>query len=955
MSVRIDKSTVFYEEASAYAGVKKAVKLVKKDMELVFGSYPNVYCKEENKKDFSVIIYGTVGKSEILEQLDKAGKIDLKAIQGKWEVYLFSILENPLEGIEKAIVIAGSDKRGTIYGLFHLSELLGVSPLVNWNHVWPKQKTSVEFSSRDSLISKVPSVKYRGFFINDEWPAFGTWAKTHFGGMNTKCYEKIFELLLRLKGNYLWPAMWDSNFNLDGPGLENARLADEYGIVMSTSHHEPCMRSGQEYSMVRGVDSVYGDAWDFRKNPEGITRFWRDGLLRNREFENVITMGMRGENDTPLLDGISLKENVELLRKIIKTQNDLIKETVNPNLDEVPRQIVLFTEVEEFFYGNEDVPGLLGEPELDGVTLMLSDNNAGATRTLPSEAMRNHRGGYGMYYHLDMHGGPHSFQWIGSAYLPKIWEQMTMAYEYGVREIWVVNVGDVATQEYGLSYFLDLAYDMETYGKAGCKGTVEYTKRWIDRQFMSIYSEKDREMLKQIFMEYTGLLAKRKHELMNESVYHPVHFGEADEIFECSEWILNACNELKAKCPKEILPAFISLVYYPACGTANLMKMWILAGKNKLYAKQNRVEANRIADEIAECFRIDTALTEEYHQIGDGMFDGFGLSEHIGFTNWNEEDNKYPTRRYIYPANHPRMILCRKTDEDYVIGSPWVDALLTRIDNPQIWNDALRPDVKEIVFEIACASRVSITYQIECDCPWMTFSKMQGVTKETETIVLTIQREKLKGRVSGTFKVKNVGFGESTITIEAENLPEQVEHNVFLERNHYISMEAVHFAKKEDTKKGGFEILEPYGRTGSAIKAFPVTTDFLKEQEKPWVEYFFEASETGTYKIRFYMSATTPVVYERKQYIGFAVNEEALQIVNTIYHEEEQFFLSEQWKQEANDNIKLLECRVTCRKGKNRLRFFAVSPAIVLEKIVLYPEGIPLLDSYLGPKESYRT
>lgn len=955
MSIRIDKNTLFYEEKSAYSGVKKAADLVKKDMELVFGSYPDIYCKEYYEKDSTVIIYGTVGKSEILEQLDKAGQISLEAVKGKWEVYSFSILENPLEGIEKAVVIAGSDKRGTIYGLFHLSEELGVSPLVNWSQVWPKKKTSVEFSRCDSLVSKVPSVKYRGFFINDEWPAFGTWAKTHFGGMNAKCYEKIFELLLRLKGNYLWPAMWDSNFNLDGPGLENARLADEYGIVMSTSHHEPCMRSGQEYSMVRGKDSIYGDAWDFRRNPEGITRFWKDGLLRNREFENVITMGMRGENDTPLLDGNSLKENIELLRQIIKTQNDLIKETINPDLEEVPRQIVLFTEVEEFFYGNENVPGLLGEPELDGVTLMLSDNNAGATRTLPSEAMRNHRGGYGMYYHLDMHGGPHSFQWIGSAYLPKIWEQMTMAYEYGVRKIWVVNVGDVATQEYGLSYFLDLAYDMETYGKAGCKGTVEYTKKWIDRQFMSIYSEKDREMLKQIFMDYTGLLAKRKHELMNDAVYHPVHFGEADEILGISEQILNACSELKAKCPQDMLPAFISLVYYPACGTANLMKMWILAGKNKLYAKQNRVEANRIADEIGDCFRIDTALTEEYHQIGNGAFDGFGLSEHIGFTNWNEEDNQYPIRRYIYPANHPRMILCRKKDEDYVIGSPWVDAVLTRIDNPQIWKDALRPDVNEIVFEIACASRIPITYQIECDCSWMTFSKMQGVTKETERIVLTIQREKFKGRVSGTFKVKNVGFGESTITIEAENLTEQMEYNVFLERDHYISMDAVHFAKKGDTKKGGFEILEPYGRTGSAIKAFPVTVDFLKEKERPWVEYFFEASENGIYKIRFYMSATTPVVYERKQYIGFRMNEEELQIVNTVYKEEEQFFLSDQWKQEANDNIKLLECSAACKKGKNRLRFFAMSPAVVLEKIVLYLEEKSLLDSYLGPKESYRS
>ena len=222
----------------------------------------------------------------------------------------------------------------------------------------------------------------------------------HFGGVNAACYAQVFELLLRLKGNYFWPAMWSTNFSLDGPGLQSAELADELGVVMSTSHHEPCMRSGEEYTGVRGPGSPYGDAWDFAANPEGITRFWRDGLRRNGRFENVITLGMRGERDTPLLGRDSdLRENIELLRRILKTQNRLIREEVNPDLARVPRQLVLFTEVEGFLYGTDEVPGLLGDPELDGVTLMLSDNNRGYTRTLPTAAMRAHNGGFGMYYH----------------------------------------------------------------------------------------------------------------------------------------------------------------------------------------------------------------------------------------------------------------------------------------------------------------------------------------------------------------------------------------------------------------------------------------------------------------------------------------------------------------------------------------------------------------------------
>ena len=947
--VIIGPQLCFCEEEGAWPGVKRTADNVRKDIELVTGYYPESFKeggKGHRKKrvDFAVL-YGTIGRSLVLEKLEKSGKISLDEIRGKWEVYLFQIVEEPLPGIGSALVIAGSDKRGTIYGLYHLSERIGDSPLVNWNHVWPAHRDSIMLTLEDNLISEEPSVHYRGFFINDEWPAFGVWARTHFGGINAECYERVFELLLRLKGNYLWPAMWASNFNLDGPGLLSAQLADEYGVVMSTSHHEPCMRSGEEYGMVRGKNSIYGDDWNFASNPEGITRFWRDGLLRNREFENVITMGMRGENDTAILGkDATLADNIDLLRNVLKTQNELIRETVNDDLNQVPRQLVLFTEVEEFLYGSEAVPGLMGDPELDGVTLILSDNNHGYTRTLPTEEMRGHKGGYGMYYHMDMHGGAHSYQWIGSTWLPRVWEQMTMAYEYGVRQIWVTNIGDIGTQEFGLSFFMDLAYDIHSWGGEDASVTEKYTRKWLKANFGQNFGRRGLEMMEEVRWDYTGLLAKRKHETMNADTYHPVHFGEAELVLQTSCRIIESCDRLKTECPQELMAAFLSLIYYPACGTANLMKMWILTGRNALYAAQNRVEANRIADEVMECIVRDAGLTEEYHEVDDGYFNGFGLSEHIGFTHWNDDDNKYPVRQYVYPANRPRMILARVDDENYLIGSHWAD-------KTQTWKEGLRPDVDQIFFDIACASAQPVTYRIETDCPWLSFSSVKGVVYENQRICLHIHKELLDGREEGSFRVYNVGYGETEIRVEAEGR-KQPPVGVFLERDGYIAMEAGHFMDNVAVENGRFRVIKPYGRTGSGIKVFPVTADFLNEEERPFVEYRFLALQDAAYRLRFYLAPSTPVVYEPKQYIGFSVNDGKIQIVNTV-KEEKQFFLSAQWEQEAFDSIKISESVAECRKGENILRFYGMSPAVVLERIILWPEGTTLPESYLGPKESF--
>lgn len=948
--IRVGPSLYFYEEKEAYTGVRKIADKVRKDIELVTGVKP-VSLDQEQLHDLGfqvdLVIYGTVGQSPVLDRLQREGGLELADIRGKREVFKLQLAKAPVPGAKAALIIAGSDKRGTIYGLFRLSELLGVSPLVDWSGVLPAKRDEVVLDESCHIVSKEPSVKYRGIFINDEWPAFGSWAQKHFGGLNAACYEHVFELLLRHKANYLWPAMWGSSFNLDGPGIASAELADELGIVMSTSHHEPCMRAGNEYGMLRGKDSIYGDAWDFHSNREGLIRFWRDGLERNRGFENVITMGMRGENDTAIMKNATLEQNIQLVRDVLKAQNRLMQEVIHPDLDQVPRQIVLFTEVEEFFYGNETTPGLIGDPELDGVTLMLSDNNNGYTRTLPAERMRNHKGGYGMYYHMDMHGGPYAYEWVGSTYIPKVWEQMSMAYDYGVREIWVVNVGDIGTQEFALSYFLSLAYDMEGLGADNPNHTEAYTQAWVERQFREAFGQRDLEDIASIIQKYTLMCQRRKHEIMNDKVYHPVHYGEAQHLLDEAGWIIQRCTELMERCPGYIYPGFYELVFYPAVGTANLMKTWVLASRNALYARQNRMEANVLAGEISKCLAYDREITEELHTVNDGRFYGFGLSEHFGFTHWCEEDNQYPLRIYAEPANHPRMIVVKSDETQYSIGKHWSGNRLR-------FGDFLRPDRNSFELEIACGSKGPVAYRITTECPWLSFSHTSGETSLTDTVTVFLDRTRLSGREEGAFVVEGPDNAKVFVTVEADQ-PDLTSYNsmTFLEYDGYIAMEADHYAAKGAAGGAEFVRLSPYGRSGAGMKVYPATADFLHKEERPWLEYHFAAGQDGVYEAEFYMAPTTPVDDKQQMFIGTKVNGNPVQIDNTVWDTSRPFFLSPQWNHEAHCNVKIFKKKVECQKGVNVLRFYPVNPNIVLERIVLHPEDAKLPQSYLGPPESF--
>lgn len=757
---------LFYREEEAFSGVNKIAQKVMHDVELVFGYAPQA-TTDRSQLGKNAILYGIVGYSPMLLELEEKQLINLSEIRGKREVFLFQVIDRPFEGIEKALVIAGSDKRGTIYGLFHLSERLGVSPLVDWANVKPQRKASFSLIEDLKYISKEPSVRFRGFFINDEWPAFGNWTMKNFGGFNAKMYEHVFELLLRLKGNYLWPAMWSARFYDDGPGLANAELADEYGVVMGASHHEPCLRYGEEYKYLRGKDSPYGDAWNFITNREGITKFWEDGLKRSGKFESVITVGMRGEADTAIMGKeATLADNIQLLREVLQTQNRLIREQVHPNLSEVPRMLALYKEVEPFFYGDEHTPGLINSEELEDVILMLCDDNHGNLRTLPTEEMRSHKGGYGMYYHFDYHGGPISYEWVNSSYLPKIWEQMTMAYDFGIRDLWIVNVGDISTQEFPLSYFLDMAYDFETWGTQAINKTDLYTKQWIRRQFAGVFNEGDMDKIFELMTGYTQIAHRRRPEHMNSNVYHPVHYKETDDMLHQIDHLLNLANELVKTVDEADLPVYFALVYYPAVGNLNLQKMWLLTGKNHYKAKLGEMEANKLADQIRECMKKDRELVDQFHTMDHGRWYGMGLSEHIGFTQWNEDEAQNPILMNVLPANKPRLLITVDGTMQRSEGSAWHI-------NKLVMNDFLQPDVEEASFTISSISDLPAEYKIICNHPWLvcsgTSGSLDGKEKTTEVIHVKIDRSAMNGETEGHIVIE-MPAGTCTIMVNASTM-----------------------------------------------------------------------------------------------------------------------------------------------------------------------------------------
>ena len=634
-------------EASANPAVKYASENFAADLERVSGR-PAPRVSDLSMAQGDLVIAGVVGHSAVIDELARAGKISVSDLAGQWEAFRQIVVEKPFKNVPRALVIVGSDRRGAVYGLYDLSEAIGVSPWY-WFADAPVARRSdvylVAGSRRDQ-----PKVRYRGFFINDEAPAFSTWAQKHFGGANHQMYAHVFELLLRLKGNYLWPAMWAPRaFNDDDP--QNMVLADAMGVVMGTSHHEPMTRAQAEWH--RNEDKgVTGGKWDYTKNGANLRKFWRGGIERmwngGHPYECLVTVGMRGDGDEPMTETTATK----LLESIVAAQRDIIHDVTARPPEMQPQVWALYKEVQDYYDHGMKVP--------DDVTLLFADDNWGQVRRLPTADL-DRKGGYGVYYHFDYVGGPRNYKWLNTNQIEKVWQQMDLAYRRGAQDLWVVNVGDIKPMEFPLSFFMAQAWDPEEM-------TLDALNAYPEAWAQSVFGAARGKQIGGLLTRYARLAALRKPELVDASTF-ALGEGTGPQLDggEFGEWMTQWSNlvrdllKVRAQVPEAQYDAFYQLVEHPVIALSNVYQLYYTVAWNRRLAAANDPRANTFADRAEAAFKRDDEIMRQYHALKDGKWDGMMLQTHIGYTTWQQpETQAMPAVKRVSSSAKPADVVFAK-------------------------------------------------------------------------------------------------------------------------------------------------------------------------------------------------------------------------------------------------------------------------------------------------------
>ncbi|QJX48933.1 glycosyhydrolase [Hymenobacter taeanensis] len=604
------KTAPLFVSSSDWSGVLRAAKDLQADINRVTKLQPTL-TTDQAPKGKEVVLIGTLGKSSLIDQLVQSKKLDVSGIAGKWEVSLVQVVEKPLPGIDRALVIAGSDKRGTIYGIYDVSQQIGVSPWYWWADVPVKEQKSLYVTAGRHSQGE-PKVKYRGIFLNDEAPALSGWAKEKFGGINSKMYVHVFELILRLKGNYLWPAMWGNAFNDDDK--QSPVLADEYGIVMGTSHHEPMLRAQQEWKR-------YGAGpWNYQTNQKTLQDFWRQGIVNMGTHESIVTIGMRGDGDEPM----SEESNISLLERIVADQRKILAEATGKPAEQTPQLWALYKEVQDYYDRGMRVP--------DDVTLLLCDDNWGNIRKLPKQTEKARSGGYGIYYHFDYVGGPRNYKWLNTNPLPRIWEQMHLAHEYGANQIWIVNVGDLKPMELPISFFLDYAWNPD---RIKATDVAAYTQHWAAQQF----GEKNAADIADILAKYAKYNARRKPELLDQKTYS-LATGEWATVVADYNQLLARAEAINQKIPAASRDAYYQLVLHPVQACANLNELYYTVALNHDAAQKAQANTNELAEKAKALYAKDAEITKRYHAVAGGKWNHMMDQTHIGYTYWQQPNEQ---------------------------------------------------------------------------------------------------------------------------------------------------------------------------------------------------------------------------------------------------------------------------------------------------------------------------
>jgi len=604
------RAAPLHVDSADWPGVIRAAGDLRADLGRVTGAAPDLSVGGSLGGGIArrVVIIGTIGKSATIDGLVRAGKLDVRGVAGRWETFVIQTVDRPMPGVEQALVIAGSDRRGAIFGIYDLSAQIGVSPWYWWADV-PVQRQTALYVTPGRHTRGEPAVRYRGIFINDEAPALSGWAGATFGGFNHRFYEKVFELILRLKGNYLWPAMWGSAFYADDS--LDARTADLYGVVIGTSHHEPMLRAHDEWRR-----SGSGP-WDYTSNDSALRAFWREGARRVGVNESVATVGMRGDGDEPMTQGTA----TALLERIVADQRRILGEVTGRDPSTIPQVWALYKEVQDYYDAGMRVP-----PD---VTLLFSDDNWGNLRRLPTAADRGRPGGFGVYYHFDYVGGPRNYKWLNTTQIARVWEQMRLASQTGATRLWIVNVGDIKPMEQPISFFLDYAWNPSAIP---ADRIPAWRRAWAAQQF----GAGPAEPVARVLGEYERLASQRKPELRDTATFS-ASYDEAARNAAAWSRLEGDAAAIRDGLGAGYRDAYDQLVLHPVRALANLDALYHVVALDRLHARQGRASANGLADSARRLFARDAELTRWYNErIAGGRWNHMMDQTHIGYTYWQE-------------------------------------------------------------------------------------------------------------------------------------------------------------------------------------------------------------------------------------------------------------------------------------------------------------------------------
>lgn len=946
-----DNALPLYVSPEEFPGVKKAARVFCKDIALVCGPLP-LFTESLSPQGPELIIVGTLGHSALVDRLVQDSRIDVSSLKGGREAFAIDTVSNPFVGVKRALVIVGAGKRGTIYGLYELSRRMGVSPW-HWFADVPPKKAPCVCVLDGPWYSGEPDIRYRGIFINDEYPCLGGLAQEKFGGFTHAFYEHVFDLILRLKGNYLWPAMWNDCFHDDDP--ENTRLADEMGIIIGTSHHEPLMRAWKEWQR-------YGSGpWNLETNRETIVSFWKKSVERQKGFEGIMTVGMRGDGDEALSD----ESRDEVLYDILDTQRGIISDVYGCEAEQVPQLWAVYKEVQEYYEHGATVP--------DDILVMLCDDNWGNIRLLPRKDDRNRKGGYGLYYHFDYVGGPRNYKWINTSPLPRVRQQLELAAEGGIDSLWIVNVGDIKPLEYPLSFFLDYAWQRADWP---ADSLDEYALRWASEQFHSCSSE-DIATIAECLTGYAFLNGRRKPELLGPETYSLINFGEAERVLAEYDALVEKVNAIKGLLSPEYRDAFYELIEYPVCASANLVHLHVSTARNRLYASQGRPRAVEEAAHVRTFFEKDIAMRAVYNnEIAGGKWRHMMDQHHISYTYWQQPEED------VLPLLHEPNTAACPGDAVFALSiegdDSWVCAQAGKVADSR----ALPPftGVSDESFRIDLWTVCGKAVEIECisTAPWILVDTPHCVLDSEQRVSVQVDSAHPQLLAGGTKNSAQIIFrvyrGQGAVS--GTSIPVRVDcvlpvpvdgdrSSLYVASGGVVAIEAGHYA--EEVALGGLEwrCVPGLGRTAHGLQAFPAGQALGPEGNPEKIDPATRASCVG---YRFLFPEVSPATLElhfspdnnflgaQGLRVGISVDEGPVSVINVSECRAEAFstmrvYGDPGWDLAVADSVRRVFLELgTLGAGPHRIRYWFVDPGPVLQRVIVWAGEHR--ESYLGPVES---